>query len=1026
MQEGFIMGDSRTVLFDFCKDIITTLKPHIMNIIQFIPLWSDMLEVHDILFHHDSCVLLIGSSSTDKGEATGETEVTGLGVLRLCFRFLRRNPEKKILIIGHTDTSGGEAYNIQLSELRAENVLYCLLGDRKNWVDTTMKKYKVEDYQHILKYIYHSRSGWDCDPGPVDNVNKPKTRQAVRNFQKKYNEEFSQKIPEDGVVGRLTWGAIFDVYMKELEEMMLCNSAEMETYRKLVKFVDEKRRTVGCGEHYPIEQPKRDEYRSEKNRRVEILFFDPDELPDLSCHPSPGVCLHEKCRIHNPAFWRFRHLPAWNSHLELISVDDHFAPGKEKLTIRYSSNKQYTTLAMFRIISETYPGKIVFEKRVSESGNINRGKYVFEWDGKTSISGKPITGDLSKRYINGIYSPYKVQIVESGNVVDELPTKVIYHSVQLDMGDWVLPDNQPTATSDKVSWVQWQLNKFAYFSGPVDGSENPETKIAIKKYKLRHKDLYTDKTDTITNDLVRCLQSGDNSNPIFNSTNWFTDKDNTNGRLYIYHDCYYKEFSDLKTPMIRVNHEKSYMSRPSIPLAAKVMLLKKGAKEGDASGGIFSPEGVGPLRIDWTYKDPAEDLTLLPNGTKPDGTADNDVPSRTRQFVTKALTVAPPDPSEPGDNTSTEFEGIRVKNSHDNRQAFVPELQGKLPFQAKNDNAKKLYYIYAHADLEKNKGLLGKSIIHFKPTYISGDSYKIFATINFEGLPTEEQLKAAYPDPLQAESGTLTIWRKASIANWVAWNNRPDANDALNWNTVVNRFTETYIELVTAAADNRDSFLTWNEYKTLITNHCTVATYKNAVNAPGNPHGIDVSRFVIDDPLPRNPGESAAAYKARVDSEVNTIWKSINPHIVKQLETKLRPKKPEGLIVLDFKVGNPARVNAEGIPSKAVGSSAAWADKRGITMINVAITMDQDTLMAHEIGHNMYLSHWQVPATDGYRRPIDHDQSDNNCMMSYAWYLVGRPAVNADGMKFHGRFCGKCNLKLRGWHIAGPGMPVKS
>ena len=74
MQEGFIMGDSRTVLFDFTKDIITTLKPHIMNIIQFIPLWSDMLEVHDILFHHDSCVLLIGSSSTDKGERRREKQ----------------------------------------------------------------------------------------------------------------------------------------------------------------------------------------------------------------------------------------------------------------------------------------------------------------------------------------------------------------------------------------------------------------------------------------------------------------------------------------------------------------------------------------------------------------------------------------------------------------------------------------------------------------------------------------------------------------------------------------------------------------------------------------------------------------------------------------------------------------------------------------------------------------------------------------------------------------------------------------
>ena len=83
--------------------------------------------------------------------------------------------------------------------------------------------------------------------------------------------------------------------------------------------------------------------------------------------------------------------------------------------------------------------------------------------------------------------------------------------------------------------------------------------------------------------------------------------------------------------------------------------------------------------------------------------------------------------------------------------------------------------------------------------------------------------------------------------------------------------------------------------------------------------------------------------------------------------------------------------------------------------------------VSHEIGHNFYLSHWEVPAGDYYRRPIDHDQADHNCMMSYAWNLTNRADnVNANGQLFLGRFCGKCNLKLRGWNLSGAGLPAQS
>jgi OmpA-OmpF porin, OOP family len=49
-------------------------------------------------------------------------------LLRLV-EYLERNPDRKILIEGHTDNSGSSEYNLQLSELRAQSVESFLVGN---------------------------------------------------------------------------------------------------------------------------------------------------------------------------------------------------------------------------------------------------------------------------------------------------------------------------------------------------------------------------------------------------------------------------------------------------------------------------------------------------------------------------------------------------------------------------------------------------------------------------------------------------------------------------------------------------------------------------------------------------------------------------------------------------------------------------------------------------------------------------------------------------------------------------------
>ena len=53
---------------------------------------------------------------------------TQVQLLRLV-EFLKRNPDRKVLIEGHTDSIGGSEYNLQLSLLRAESVQSFLVGN---------------------------------------------------------------------------------------------------------------------------------------------------------------------------------------------------------------------------------------------------------------------------------------------------------------------------------------------------------------------------------------------------------------------------------------------------------------------------------------------------------------------------------------------------------------------------------------------------------------------------------------------------------------------------------------------------------------------------------------------------------------------------------------------------------------------------------------------------------------------------------------------------------------------------------
>lgn len=323
-----------------------------------------ILEMEDVLFHHNSAVMMPenpgGKSSADgtddDAEDAGDTEVSqaqaamsGLKALALVFRELGFDERKKIIIAAHTDTSGDVTYNFTLSEMRAQNVMYLLTGDKDNWTEVSYGKQKVEDYQQILTWVFKTRR-WPCNPQGIDDAWGPNTEHATENFINYYNTQYARpkgatELDQFALMRRVRndgqrrwpeelWGAVFELYGEEIAKTLSMPRAGFDTLRETMaapaggKFLYEDKPYVACGESFPIDDAEKDNYRSQSNRRVEILFFNENEAlreEDFVCPADHGrTHTEEECPLWNA--WHF--LPAYIDPNDLNAIAYH-------LTFRY-------------------------------------------------------------------------------------------------------------------------------------------------------------------------------------------------------------------------------------------------------------------------------------------------------------------------------------------------------------------------------------------------------------------------------------------------------------------------------------------------------------------------------------------------------------------------------------------------------------------------------------------------------------------------------------------------------------------
>ena len=146
---------------------------------------------------------------------------------------------------------------------------------------------KIEQSRKAKSPAARTRA-FDCQPARTAGA----TPEEIRGFQRSFNTAFKASIAVDGAVGDETRGAYFDLYQDELQQGAGGKQA-LATLRGHLRWVDPAHKVVALGERVPRENPEQDGLRSQRNRRVELMFFAPPRLPVPSA-PDVGAQIYRR------------------------------------------------------------------------------------------------------------------------------------------------------------------------------------------------------------------------------------------------------------------------------------------------------------------------------------------------------------------------------------------------------------------------------------------------------------------------------------------------------------------------------------------------------------------------------------------------------------------------------------------------------------------------------------------------------------------------------------------------------------
>jgi hypothetical protein len=610
--------------------------------------------------------------------------------------------------------------------------------------------------------------------------------------------------------------------------------------------------------------------------------------------------------------------------------------------------------------------------------------------------------------------------------------RVLYHSIELRRGPWLPNGEKPSPGSSEL--LALKLNELGYWAGPAGSAwSGSHLHRARRHYERNHRrpalglelDLFSVEESlnkSGQNRLPGLMAAFPTSDPLEPMLVPIQEDDGIlpDGanpiRVYVeaisYTGDFRKNFNELRDQYqpgkSKLEVEQAKLNRPNIPLEA-VIFLK--SKTGDS---LLAPYAVGDVRVEWIAHEQAHDVSDLP--------LDSSVDCYARKYVGGCLAKFQ---SGEYHNCPESLGGARGSdNPWLNSFWTFPEDSYK-PYVTRTDFKREVVYVHACTDA-KYARCVGKAGLFLCPSFVAGDQYQVECRLSFIDRPNKAALDIDN-GLLNYVSAPIQVWRYTRMAVVIGWPCR-EISGAV-WSRVRAEFAACRIDLdlsdmeqvdITAVLSKED-YATWTTWCANV-NKMNAEDYRRIFDLGDlRPSGlIGVTKAFgkgDNDDMLLSTFISAVLFSDLPPRDGSKPEGGLN-RICDLLSRGIRRRRPHGLAVVDYDPEGRLR-GVVGFPVDAPANGM----EDGLVLVNQAMKVRQDFIYAHELAHCLWLRHHENAESDEDLL-ADHDQSDHDCMMSYP---RDQPKYKHQTWKgYDPHFCGKCNLKLRGWNVRSPKLPDRS
>jgi hypothetical protein len=264
-------------------------------------------------------------------------------------------PEWWLLVVGHASAPGSDASNQTLSEHRADVIRALVEHDGPAWVEHAQKRGSLRDVMAYLDYL-GTRRAWLCVSAvPVAELGTAETsttRATVSAFQDEYNARFDGALLVDGVCGKKTLAAIFEVLYDEFERWLTklgTSPAELPLERV---------RYAGYGATLAGRQGAGAEAEA-ADRIVDLVLVE-----GVSCSPEIGPAEIYGSKI------------AWRLPFELPHEPDEWATGPLTIVTDLTPDEPADP-ETYRLSTD---GDLYFERVLPDEGTVEHGELVLHFE----------------------------------------------------------------------------------------------------------------------------------------------------------------------------------------------------------------------------------------------------------------------------------------------------------------------------------------------------------------------------------------------------------------------------------------------------------------------------------------------------------------------------------------------------------------------------------------------------------------------------------------------------------------------